>query len=209
MKSSSPSITTTFGQRLECARLAWGWTQSDLAGRLGTTQVAISQYEANKRIPKANRISSIAAIAMVDDRWLGTGWEDSRRRNVSKQAIIDAESLQVEGSMLSEGLGVTENYLNAVKTGKILPDSSFFQQLMDFLSHNLKFSEFDYAQESPVSRVILCFETLATELERMMEFAEQVRTRIDTDLEYYRRSHSELMGMVNRMKAEYERNSMG
>lgn len=50
----------TPGERIRARRLALGLTQSELAGRLGVTQPALSQWESGKSTPKAHARAGVA-----------------------------------------------------------------------------------------------------------------------------------------------------
>jgi transcriptional regulator with XRE-family HTH domain len=50
------------GKNIRALRLEKGWTQRDLAAKLGTTQKTITAYECSTRHPTAEKIPAIAAI---------------------------------------------------------------------------------------------------------------------------------------------------
>jgi len=64
--------TTIFGSRLLAARRARGMTQTQLAEAIGSTQKAISYYEATGGNPSADIITKIArAVGATSDDLLG------------------------------------------------------------------------------------------------------------------------------------------
>lgn len=61
---------STFGEVLETARRAKGWTQADLADRLGVKQAAISRYEHDLRDPSPELLAEIAGALGVTEEFL-------------------------------------------------------------------------------------------------------------------------------------------
>ena len=68
-KSPSPQ---TFGQRLATLRRARGWTQRDLAPRLGISQRMVAYYEKQTERPPAHLLEKLAQVLGVSsDELLG------------------------------------------------------------------------------------------------------------------------------------------
>lgn len=61
---------STFGEVLETARRAKGWTQAELADALGVQQAAISRYEHDLRDPSPEALIDIAAALGVTEEFL-------------------------------------------------------------------------------------------------------------------------------------------
>ena len=52
----------TIGENIKELRLKAGWSQGDLARRIGKTRAAISQYEADTYAPRMGVIEDLAAV---------------------------------------------------------------------------------------------------------------------------------------------------
>jgi len=57
-----PDVPRTLGERLRSLRMAWGWTQGQLAAALNTDQTAISAWELDKTRPSGAALLSIAHL---------------------------------------------------------------------------------------------------------------------------------------------------
>ena len=55
-----------YGELIRAARKRKGWTQSDLAYKLGINQVGIVQWEQNRRTPKLETRQKIARALDID-----------------------------------------------------------------------------------------------------------------------------------------------
>lgn len=70
-----------FGRRLYAARKSRGWTQSDLANAINSTQRMISYYETDAEFPPAAVIVRIAkALSVSADELLGLSDSSSQSR---------------------------------------------------------------------------------------------------------------------------------
>ena len=63
----------TFGDRLAGAREALGFSQHDLAGRLGVKDKTILAWEQDMAEPRANKLQMMSGVLNVSMRWLLTG----------------------------------------------------------------------------------------------------------------------------------------
>jgi transcriptional regulator with XRE-family HTH domain len=61
------------GLRIKDARDALGWSQEDLAHRIGVTPETISGWESEERDPRSNRILTLAGVLGVSAHWLLDG----------------------------------------------------------------------------------------------------------------------------------------
>lgn len=59
----------TLGERIKSARLALGWTQSELARRAKLTPAAIWQLEAGEREPTARTICKLCRALRISADW--------------------------------------------------------------------------------------------------------------------------------------------
>ena len=60
-----PKVEVLIGKRIAEARRAHGWTQAELAGRVGTAWETISRLERGTSMPSLSRISQIAEVLGV------------------------------------------------------------------------------------------------------------------------------------------------
>ena len=65
--------TSTFGDRLACAREAAGMTHTQLAKRLGVKLTTMQSWEEDLSEPRANRLTMMAGIIGVSFSWLLNG----------------------------------------------------------------------------------------------------------------------------------------
>ncbi|SIN81161.1 helix-turn-helix domain-containing protein [Vannielia litorea] len=65
--------TATFGDRVAGAREAMGWSQKQLAERLGVKAKTVRQWENDSAEPRANKLQMLAGMLGVSMRWLLSG----------------------------------------------------------------------------------------------------------------------------------------
>lgn len=63
----------TFGDRVTGAREAMGWTQKELAKRLGVKLKTVAGWENDLSEPRANKLQMLAGILNISLVWLLTG----------------------------------------------------------------------------------------------------------------------------------------
>jgi transcriptional regulator with XRE-family HTH domain len=63
--STAPPLHATFGARVRERRLACGWTQAQLAERLGCHQPEISELENGHHAPSLATVERVAAVLGV------------------------------------------------------------------------------------------------------------------------------------------------
>jgi transcriptional regulator with XRE-family HTH domain len=64
---------STLGQRLKWCRERMGWTQIQVAERIGTSNMNISNYERGTREPDIEMLSKFSELYNVSIQWLITG----------------------------------------------------------------------------------------------------------------------------------------
>ena len=87
------------GKRITASRKAKGWTQSDLAQRLGVKEKTIVNWESEDSEPRASRLANLAGVLGVPLLWLIAGGEqppeignhDADRSVLLIQQLIAAE----------------------------------------------------------------------------------------------------------------------
>lgn len=65
--------TATFGDRVAGAREALGWSQKQLADRLGVKAKTVRGWENDASEPRANKLQMLAGMLGVSMRWLLSG----------------------------------------------------------------------------------------------------------------------------------------
>ena len=95
---------TTLGERLSAVLKEQGLTQGYLAGEIGSTQAAVSQWCTSKKVPSAENIDAIVECLGVEKEWLvdGTGPirpvnPDAERDLYSGEAIWGFREAPVDG----------------------------------------------------------------------------------------------------------------
>lgn len=68
------SRSNRFPQRLRQARLALGWSQTEMAERCGVEKPRLSRYENGHVAPRITTVEDLAAVLRVKPQWL-VGWE--------------------------------------------------------------------------------------------------------------------------------------
>jgi transcriptional regulator with XRE-family HTH domain len=76
--------------RLRQKRVELGWSQKELAGRLGVTQGAVAQLESGRRSPSRALVSRLARVLGVSADYLLSG-EESALLDISQLNAGDRE----------------------------------------------------------------------------------------------------------------------
>lgn len=78
------------GGRIRQLRVAFGWTQSELARRIGVTENAVTQYETGRAMPKPVNLQRVAEAFETSVEWLMTGGdeEDIVRAHTTAEAAM-------------------------------------------------------------------------------------------------------------------------
>jgi Zn-dependent peptidase ImmA (M78 family)/transcriptional regulator with XRE-family HTH domain len=88
------------GQRIRAIREARGWTQSDLAARLGRTQTAVSYWESGRRGLSLDDLVEVAGVLGVS----GAELLPDRHRRRPVPALLRAVAEQVDAAQLADEL---------------------------------------------------------------------------------------------------------
>jgi repressor LexA len=75
------------GDRIKKARNKAGFTQEELANKVGITYPSINKYERNRRVPNSHILSLIAQELHCDPGWLLTGEKDISQESHTADAI--------------------------------------------------------------------------------------------------------------------------
>jgi transcriptional regulator with XRE-family HTH domain len=70
----------TLGQRLRRCRERMGWSQIDVASKVGTSNMNISHYERDTREPSIETLTRLAELYNVSVQWLITGSDVSTQQ---------------------------------------------------------------------------------------------------------------------------------
>ena len=103
-----PSVNTLLSERIYQARLSKGFSQPQLAQRLGVKPKTIKNWETERSTPRANRLHQVAGVLDVPLLWLLAGAEtppEVQAPNLNETSEIEsklerAEHLINELSML-------------------------------------------------------------------------------------------------------------
>jgi transcriptional regulator with XRE-family HTH domain len=73
-------MSTTLGARLAAHRKALGWTQQELAARLGASRAAVSHLEAGLSVPSERTVALLAGMFKCEphDLVAGTGYPTAK-----------------------------------------------------------------------------------------------------------------------------------
>jgi transcriptional regulator with XRE-family HTH domain len=72
-KGGRHHLATTLGERVRLIRLAWGWTQNQLAKAINSKQNVISHWENNSTQPSGTALGSLAGLFRVSPESLISG----------------------------------------------------------------------------------------------------------------------------------------
>lgn len=78
-----------YSQKIKELRLERGWSQQDVADRVGLNKMTISQYENGNRKPSLDAIEKLAEVFHVDMNYL-LGFTDKIERPAGDQTDPDA-----------------------------------------------------------------------------------------------------------------------
>ncbi|MCP1221353.1 helix-turn-helix domain-containing protein [Acetobacter orientalis] len=81
------------GERIRTKRELLGFTTDELAGMLGVTGNAITQYETGRAIPKPNRFEALAVALGTNTTWLLTGDEPDEQVKAQTKTELEALTL--------------------------------------------------------------------------------------------------------------------
>lgn len=103
-----------YGKRIATLRDKFGWTQEDLAKKLGISRAALSHYEKNRREPDFETLTKLADLFHVSIDYLvgrtnnpGSLLDEDVRAftdqlELSDEAILSKFALTIDGKQLSE-----------------------------------------------------------------------------------------------------------
>lgn len=113
----------TFGDRLAAARDAIGFSQGQLAKRLGVKRTTIANWEEDRAEPRANRLQMLAGILNVSLVWLMTGEgeglsfvSDEAMDETAEELLRELSQIRAEHRRLAERSGRLEKRLRAFLT---------------------------------------------------------------------------------------------
>lgn len=106
----------TFGDRVAAAREAKGYSQADLARRIGVRKDTVEHWENDITEPRANKLQMLAGLLNVSIRWLLTGEGEGPESDINQtveiaQALDEVRRLRTEMLRAAERLGRLEKAL--------------------------------------------------------------------------------------------------
>lgn len=87
------------GKRITSSRKAKGWTQSELAQRLGVKEATIIDWESEESEPRASRLVNMAGVLGVPLLWLIAGGEhppEIGSHDVDRSRFLSEQITQAE-----------------------------------------------------------------------------------------------------------------
>ena len=96
------------GARLKVAREKAGWSQRELAQRLGVELDSIAAWERDDREPRANRIMMLCGVLGVTLKWLLEGHEDEQMAQDETLLPVIRAELERLRSMLEEATALAD-----------------------------------------------------------------------------------------------------
>ncbi|MDN5785577.1 helix-turn-helix transcriptional regulator [Pseudorhodobacter sp.] len=112
--------SATFGDRVAAAREGAGFSQEDLAHRLGTKLVTIQNWENDVSEPRANKLQMMSGMLNVSMRWLLTGMgegvesPDAPANGDLKDALVELARMRAQALALSQDIGHLEKRLRGL-----------------------------------------------------------------------------------------------
>lgn len=97
------------GARLACYRSALGWTQQELAERIGVSRVAVSHFEMGLQVPSERTIALLAGVFKMEPSELvaGTYYPPAKTERLP-QIVAQYTSVEHEIGLLERDLGWIE-----------------------------------------------------------------------------------------------------
>lgn len=83
----------TLGDRIAAGREALGYSQAQLAERLGVTVDALEEWEFDQAAPRASRIQMLAGVLNVSLIWLMSGESEGAIDDDEDDSETDAEAI--------------------------------------------------------------------------------------------------------------------
>ena len=77
----------TIGERLVNARDEWGYTQQDVERETGVKRSTLSNYEANRSVPRAEQLNALCKFYVVSPEWILYGTPQETDSDLSPQTI--------------------------------------------------------------------------------------------------------------------------
>ena len=102
------------GKRITASRKAKGWTQSDLALRLGVKEKTIVDWESETTEPRASRLANLAGVLGVPLLWLIAGGEQPPE--IGSHDIDRSRVLSEQLSQADEKLRELSDLLASIRT---------------------------------------------------------------------------------------------
>jgi transcriptional regulator with XRE-family HTH domain len=142
----------TLGERIRFLRELKGFNQTELSNAIGfDDKSTISKYEKNQRRPDIDTLSTIASIFEVSLNWLANGEIDIGICNrINHNVALFLKSKSVEKRAME--LGVSEDFLNAIRLCKIMPSDAFLKKFSSVTHVSKDFWTDPYASLTVQSR---------------------------------------------------------
>ena len=97
----------TMGEKIQNMRKARGWSQEELADRIGVTRQAVSRWEANSAKPDADKIIAICDLFGISaDYLLRDRYDGEQAQNQTRDAETTALTSAIRGMTLKQWAAV-------------------------------------------------------------------------------------------------------
>ena len=119
----------TLGERIRKLRRSLDLTQQEFAGRIGTTQNALTGYETSRRNPSGSVVNNICKTFNVNEAWLRSGEGEM----FVQQSKGDEIAAFVEGVLTDETADFKRRFIAALS--KLSPEGwNALEQLVEDIS---------------------------------------------------------------------------
>ena len=109
-------MDNTLENRLKSLRKENGYTQEDVAKKLGLTKSAYGYYEQGKTVPDAHTLSKLANIFDVStDYILGLTDEEKPKKEIKNATTIAAHRLGDVEQLPDEAINEINNYIDLMR----------------------------------------------------------------------------------------------
>lgn len=121
---------TTIGDKIKQARIEKGWSQSNLAQRLGLTAYqTIQHWEAGRTSPRHKRLRGIAEVLEVSEAWLLDA-EAAPTQVPPSSPVPTPDRLPHDDAVSTDAVALSNRILKHAATGTLTPDAV---SALDFL----------------------------------------------------------------------------
>ena len=123
--ATSSGVAPTLGERVLTLRRKRGWTQDELADRLGLQKHAILRWEKGRNLPRSETLHQLAAVLGTTPSYLLTGEEEA---GASPQ-VVAARKYVAARRVDAETAAYLEDAAKTLERHGRQPDDHFFSMV--------------------------------------------------------------------------------